>query len=215
MLRNVILAYPCVSNISGKHPIVNKSLSLVSTFSYSLMDVRLSSQTSWNYNQWCYFFPDGMCRQDYQGKYYGKQYHTDGLGRGTKDWIACFCTMVLHRQPSVPTKCITKTNCNRMTTTQAHPRSVLWWYRSSALNSCSCALCNILQGTVVPLMGKGQTRLWKSLFTASCLAVWSRSQQLLKWNESRSHRLILFFWMLAALQWHRGERHKHTVSPPP
>lgn len=61
-------------------------------------------------------------------------------------------------------------------------------------------------------MGKGQTRLWKFLFTASCQAVWSRSQELLKWSEPRSHHLILFFWMLAALQWHWRERHKHTVS---
>lgn len=90
-----------------------------------------------------------------------------------------------------------------MTTTQAHSRSALWWYGSGAPNSCSSALCNILQGAVVPLMGKGQTRLWKSLFTASCLAVWSRSQQCLKWNQPNSHHLMLFFWMLAAVQWHQ------------
>lgn len=153
------------------------------------------------------------------GDWMQKPYLTKGLAGGTSDQIACLCTFPfyhgLHTQPSVHTKCCTKTNCDRMTTTQAVSRSALWWYRSSALNSCSGALCNILQGTVVPLMGKGQTRLWKSLFTASCLAVWSRSQQLLKWNEPRSHRLILFFWMLAALQWHLRERHRHTVSTPP
>lgn len=145
-----------------------------------------------------------MCRQGLWG------INIDGLARGTKDQIACFCTFSfhhgLHTQPLVHNKC--STNCNRMTTTQAHSRSALWWYRSSALNSCSCALCNILQGTVVPLMGKGQTRLWKSLFTASCLAVWSRSQQLLKWKEPRSHHLILSFWILAAAQWHWRERRK-------
>lgn len=117
------------------------------------------------------------------------------LAGGTKDWLACMCTVfsiTVCTQPYLCTKCITKTNCNRMTT-QAVSRSVLWWYLSSALNSCSCALCNILQGTVVPLMGKGQTRLWKSLFTASCLAVWSRSQQLLKWNKPHSHSLYFSF----------------------
>lgn len=48
-------------------------------------------------------------------------------------------------------------------------------------------------------MGKGQTRLWKFLFTASSLAVWSRSQQLLKWNKPRSRRLILFLFNACCL----------------
>lgn len=164
----------------------------------------LAHHTSKDENLWCDILPGGAWRQRIRG------INIDALARGTKDQIACFCTFPFHpglyTQPSVHNKC--STNCNRMTTTQAHSRSALWWYRSSALNSCSSALCNILQGAVVPLMGKGQTRLWKSLFTASCLAVWSRSQQPLKWNEPRSHRLILFFWMLAAVQWHRRERLK-------
>lgn len=63
--------------------------------------------------------------------------------------------------------------------------------------------------------GKGQARLWKSLFTTSCLAVWSRSQRLLQWNEPRTHHLILFLWTPAALQWHQRERYKHTVFNPP
>lgn len=94
-----------------------------------------------------------------------------------------------------------------MTPTQSDSCSLLWWYHSTVLLSFSWAR-NFLQGTVVLLMGRGQSRLWKSLFTASCQAVWSRSQQLLKWNEPCSHRLILFFWRLAASQRLQRERHK-------
>lgn len=207
------LTYPFISN-TGKHPVSAHPWAPVQRSATAWWMWGLAHWTSYNQTSWYFVSLAGVLRPSVRG-IIEKTEPVRWFSTGHKRLNCQLCSFLfyhtLHTQPLVQTKRTTNTNCNPVTTAPAHSRSVLWWYRSS----CFGALCNILQGTVVPLMGKGQTRLWKSLFTASCLAVWSRSQQLLKWNEPRSHRLIRFFWMLAGLQWHRRERHKHSVSSPP
>lgn len=64
---------------------------------------------------------------------------------------------------------------------------VIAWQNTNSLkvraDHVGAALPPVAPMLFVAVLGMGQTRSWKPLFTASWLAVWSRSRQLLKWNE--------------------------------
>jgi len=85
-------------------------------------------------------------------------------------------------------------------TTQQVQRQVQGRYHGGSKRPASPTLNNI-PAQAVPLMGKGQTRLWGSLFTAGCLAaVRSRSGSTSSRGREKTkasrRRLILRFWML-------------------